>query len=128
MQLLLDTHALLWWLADSPRMKAAWRNAISDAQSRVVVSAASIWEIAIKASMGRLWLDLPENLALEGLASACGFEDLPVRAQHAAAVARLPKHHADPFDRVLIAQAQLEQLTLVSVDQAMAAYEVALLH
>lgn len=126
MQLPLDTHALLWWLSDSPRMKATWRHAITDVQNRVVVSAASIWEITIKASRGRLHLDLPEDLPLAGVAGACGFEDLPVRADHAATVAELPMHHADPFDRILIAQARVEQLTLVSANQVLDAYDVTL--
>ena len=127
MQLLLDTHALLWWLVDSPRMKAVWRRALGDSQTRVVVSAASIWEIAVKSAMGRLDLDLPPGITLGNLATACGFEDMPVSARHAAAVAELPHHHADPFDRILIAQAQMERLTLVSADKAVRKYDVELL-
>jgi PIN domain nuclease of toxin-antitoxin system len=127
MQLLLDTHALLWWLTDSPRLRAAWRRAIGDSQTRVLVSAASIWEIAIKSAMGRLGLDLPQDVALENFAALCGFEDLPVSARHAAAVLELPPHHADPFDRILVAQARLERLTLVTADKAMRAYEVEVL-
>lgn len=127
MQLLLDTHALLWWLSDSPRLKTSWKRALGDSQSRVVVSAASIWEIAIKTAMGRLELDLPDSLALHGLAESCGFEDMPVSARHAAAVRELPLHHADPFDRLLIAQAKFERLTLVSADRAMRAYDIELL-
>ena len=127
MQVLLDTHALLWWLTDSPRLKPTWRRTLGDAQTRVVVSAASIWEVAIKRAMRRLQIDLPEGLALHELAEACGFEDLPVTARHAAATQDLPQHHADPFDRILIAQARLERLTLVSADPAMRAYDVELL-
>ena len=127
MQLLRDTHALLWWLADSPKLKASWKRALSDAQSRVVVSAASVWEIAIKSAMGRIEIDLPDKLALSGLAESCGFEDMAVSARHAAAVCELPLHHADPFDRILIAQAKLERLTLVSADRAMRAYDIELL-
>lgn len=118
---------LLWWLQDSPRLKASWRRALADAQSRVVVSVASIWEIAIKGSMGRLHLDLPDDIPLAEISHACGFEDLPVLARHAAAVLTLPLHHHDPFDRLLIAQAHLEQLTLVSADRAIRAYNVDLL-
>jgi PIN domain nuclease of toxin-antitoxin system len=77
--------------------------------------------------MGRLRLDLPDRMALHELAQTCGFEDLPVTARHAAATEALPQHHADPFDRILIAQAKLERLTLVSADRAMRAYDVELL-
>jgi PIN domain nuclease of toxin-antitoxin system len=127
MQLLLDTHALLWWVTDSPRLKAAWKRALGDAQSRVVVSAASIWEIAIKSAMGRLVVDLPNDMALHELAAYCGFEDLPVSARHAAAVLELPLHHADPFDRILIVQAKIERLTLVSADRALRSYDIELM-
>lgn len=127
MQLLLDTHALLWWLTDSPRLRAGWRRAIGDSQTRVVVSAASIWEIAIKSAMGRLDLDLPRDVVLADFATVCGFEDLPVSARHAAAVMELPPHHADPFDRILVAQAKSERLTLVTADKAMRAYHVEVL-
>jgi PIN domain nuclease of toxin-antitoxin system len=127
MQVLLDTHALLWWLTDSPRMKATWRRTLGDSQTRVVVSAASIWEIAIKTAMGRLELELPKDVVLSNLAAVCGFEDMPVSARHAAAVMELPPHHADPFDRILVAQAKLERLTLVSADKAVRAYDVELL-
>lgn len=126
-QVLLDTHALLWWLTDSPKLKATWRRVLSDSQTRVLVSAASIWEIAIKSSMGRLELDLPRGVAISDLAAQCGFEDLPVTARHAAAVLSLPPHHADPFDRMLVAQARLERLTLVTADKALHAYDVELL-
>lgn len=126
-QLLLDTHALLWWLTDSPKLKPTWRRTLGDSQTRVVVSAATIWEIVIKSAIGRLRLDLPEGTDLHGLAESCGFEDMPVTARHAAAVADLPFHHADPFDRILIAQAKLERLTLVSADRAMHVYGVELL-
>ena len=85
-QLLLDTHVLLWWLADNKRLKANWRKAIAAPENRVLVSAASIWEISIKSSIGKLQLDLPPDLQLQDLADACGFEDLPISARHAGAV------------------------------------------
>lgn len=127
MQLLLDTHVLLWWVADSPRLRTSWRTAIAAADSRVVVSAASIWEIAIKMGTQRLQIALPAELRLDELAHACGFDDLPIQAAHAAAVRALPPHHTDPFDRVLVAQAKLEQLVLVSADGVLAAYDIELL-
>lgn len=123
-QLLLDTQVLLWWLADSKRLKASWRKAIASPESRVLVSAASIWEISIKRAIGRLHLELPEGLLLHGLADACGFEDLPISARHAAAVQGLPQHHADPFDRMLVAQATLESLCIVTADGLIRQYDV----
>lgn len=123
-QLLLDTHVLLWWLADSKRLKAAWRKTIAKPDNRVLVSAASIWEVAIKSSIGKLHLDLPEHLPLQDLADACGFEDLSISARHAAAVNDLPSLHADPFDRMLIAQARVEALTIVSADDQVRQYDI----
>ena len=101
-----------------PRLPEAWRTAMGSPENRVLVSATSIWEIAIKAGSRRLQLDLPPRLELDALAQACGFEDLPIRAAHAAAVRSLPPHHADPFDRILVAQATVERLILISADRA----------
>lgn len=126
-QLLLDTHVLLWWLADNRRLRATWRKVIANPNNRILISAASIWEIAIKSSMGRLKLDLPEQLNLHQLAAACGFEDLPILARHAAAVRDLPAIHADPFDRILIAQAQTESLAIVTADELVHQYQVEVL-
>jgi PIN domain nuclease of toxin-antitoxin system len=118
MRLLLDTHIFLWALAGSPRLKPAARRLIEDAQE-VYVSAASIWEVAIKAGLGKLQAD-PDELAASIAPS--GFVELPVKATHAAAVARLAAHHADPFDRILLAQALAEPLRLVTVDEVLAQY------
>jgi PIN domain nuclease of toxin-antitoxin system len=126
-QLLLDTHIVLWWLMDSRRLPRRWRDGIADASTRVCVSAASIWEIAVKSGIGKLQLDLPRNFTLTKLASACGFEDLPIDARHAAEVASLPRYHSDPFDRLLIAQSIVENLTLVSTDRAVRQYGIAVL-
>jgi PIN domain nuclease of toxin-antitoxin system len=123
-RLLLDTHALLWWLADSRRLPATWRRAIADADTQVLVSAATVWEIAIKRGLGKVRIDLPKDVSLAGLAQACGFEDLVVKPEHAAAVQDLPLHHADPFDRLLIAQARCEGLTFVTADQSLFSYDV----
>ncbi|MDH5673399.1 MAG: type II toxin-antitoxin system VapC family toxin [Myxococcales bacterium] len=123
-QLLLDTHVLLWWLADSRRLKASWRKEIARPERRVLVSVASIWEISIKSATDTLQLDLPADLGLSDLAEACGFEDVPISARHAAAVRELPAHHADPFDRILIAQARLESLTIVTADEQVRRYDV----
>jgi len=105
---LLDTHALLWWLADDIRLADAARAAIADSANDAFVSAASAWEIAIKARLGKVSMpdDLGEQLA------ANSFTPLPVQLTHALAVRHLPDHHRDPFDRLLVAQAQVEGLTL----------------
>ncbi len=118
MRLLLDTHVFLWAVADSRKLGAAARRLIEEADE-VSVSAASIWEIAIKSRLGKLAGDA------ESLAAAIddsGFAELPVTGRHAAAVARLPLHHADPFDRLLVAQALTEPLILVTADKTLARY------
>jgi len=119
-RLLLDTHILLWWLADDPSLPARARDSISDPGTEVLVSAATVWEIAIKRASGKL--DAPDDL-LEAL-EANAFDTLAITAAHALAAGELPAHHADPFDRMLIAQAQAETLTLVSVDARLGDYEV----
>jgi PIN domain nuclease of toxin-antitoxin system len=121
--LLLDTHILLWWLADDPSLPAEAAAAIADPQTEVIVSAASAWEIAIKKATGRL--TAPEDLVSE--LSANAFGALAITTGHALLAGALPPHHADPFDRMLIAQAQMERLILVTVDSRFADYEVALL-
>lgn len=124
MKLLLDTHALLWWLLDDVELPTSARRTIVRAEV-VRVSVASIWEVAIKQRLGKL----PElNLAvaeLPALVRQSGFLPLPVDERHAAAVASLALHHRDPFDHLLVAQAHIEQLTLVSRDAQLAAYGVA---
>ena len=122
MKLLIDTHILLWWLDNDPALPEWAASAIADPQHAAIVSAASVWEISIKQANGRL--DAPVDL----LATiADDFATLPMTAGHAMAAGRLPPHHADPFDRMLIAQARVEGLTLVSVDRRFADYDVALL-
>jgi PIN domain nuclease of toxin-antitoxin system len=120
--LLLDTHALLWWLGGED-LDPATAGRIADPATLVAVSAASIWEAGIKAAIGKL--DIPEELAPTVVDA--GFEPLPITFAHAEAAAQLPPHHRDPFDRMLIAQAQLEGLTIVTRDQAFAPYEVEVL-
>ena len=125
--LLLDTHIVLWWLLDSPELPAAARAAISAGNSRVVVSAASGWEIAAKHRLGKL----PEaNDIVEHLPAYLRkerFEVLPISMEHALAAGRLPGPHRDPFDRMLIAQAQVERLRMVTVDLAFEEYAVEIL-
>ena len=123
MRLLLDTHALLWWLVADPRLSDEAREAISAETSYVAVSAASAWEIAIKARLGRL--DLPQQLEEELVAQ--NFDPLPITIAHAVHAGALPAHHEDLFDRMLVAQAQLEGLTIVTRDPRIAAYGVSTL-
>jgi PIN domain nuclease of toxin-antitoxin system len=123
-RLLLDTHAYLWWLADDPGLSAAARSAIAAPESIVHVSAATIWEAEIKAALGRLdtnGADLADEIASNG------FVELAITARHAASAGRLPRHHADPFDRMLVAQARSEGLLLVTRDRQVTDYEVDLL-
>lgn len=118
-QLLLDTAPLLWWLAGAPLDPGAAER-IANPAALVVVSAASVWEIAIKGHLGKL--RFPGSAADE--ARSAGFEHLAITAAHAERAGELALHHRDPFDRMLVAQAELEGLTLVTRDRAFAAYEV----
>ena len=122
MKLLLDTHALLWWLADLDLEPHA-RAAIEDPDNLVVVSAASVWEIAIKRSLGKL----RTGSDLLGAIGAAGFEPLAISLQHAEVAGSLPPHHRDPFDRMLIGQAQVQDLTIVTRDAAFEPYGTSLL-
>ena len=122
MSLLLDTHALLWWLADDPLEPAA-RARIADPGELVRVSAVSLWEIAIKRALGKL----EAEASLVSQVRDGGFEPLPITGDHGERAGALPLHHRDPFDRMLVAQAQAESLTLVTRDRAFDAYEVELL-
>lgn len=120
MRLLLDTHALLWALGLPDELQPEARLAIEDIRNDVFVSAASAWEIAIKRALGRL--DAPSDL-VEAI-RAVGFGELPIRVAHALAVERLPPLHRDPFDRMLIAQAVVEGLTIVTRDPHFEPYGV----
>ena len=122
MRLLLDTHALLWWLADEGLTPQA-QGAIADPGNLVAVSAASAWEISIKKALGKL--AAPDDL--EQQVQAGGFSPLPISTAHGVAAGQLPHHHEDPFDRMLIAQAFAEGLTIVTRDKRFGNYGVALL-
>lgn len=120
-RLLLDTHALLWWLGDDPGLSSDARVAIADPGNEPLVSAASVWEIAIKRALGKL--EAPDELP--SVIVEAGFAWLPVTAAHAWHVRDLPLHHRDPFDRLLVAQALLERLPVVTGDPRLADYGVA---
>jgi PIN domain nuclease of toxin-antitoxin system len=117
-RLLLDTHIFLWWCADDPQLTGPERKAIRDGANDVFLSAASVWEMTIKQSLGRL--DIPEPAS--AAAARLGIQELPVAFAHAEATLRLPRLHRDPFDRLLLAQAAVEELTLVTHDPAVRAY------
>jgi PIN domain nuclease of toxin-antitoxin system len=121
--LLLDTHALLWWRGEHRRIGASAHDAIEDPDVPVFFSAASVWEIAIKHAVGKL--NMPESLV--GTMQDRGFTELAVNVSHALRAAALPAHHRDPFDRMLVAQACEENLTLVTNDARIAAYDVPIL-
>ena len=123
MKVLLDTHILLWWLADDQRLPPQAATTIEDPDTEVVVSAASAWEISVKQAAGRL--EAPDDL-LDAIV-ASDFRALAITAAHAVAAGRLPPHRADPFDRMLVAQAQIEGFTLVTVDRRFADYDVEIL-
>lgn len=118
-RLLLDTHVFLWWRADDRRVRRPVRELVGAADV-VFVSAASAWEAAIKIALGRL--KIPASVEAGVLAS--GFERLPITFAHAEEAGRLPPHHADPFDRMLLAQARLEGLTLLTHDRQLEPYGV----
>lgn len=124
MRVLLDTHAFLWWIVDDPRLSDRAREVIGDGQNELLLSSASGWEIAIKARLGRL--GLPEDLEsfiVEQMAVNSVY-GLPIRMSHALHIHQLPDHHRDPFDRLLIAQAQLEDLPILTADPQIARYGI----
>jgi PIN domain nuclease of toxin-antitoxin system len=121
-RLLLDTHALLWWLADEGLTDQS-RNAVADPANLVMVSAVSAWEISIKKALGKL--AVPDDL--ERQVDDGGFTPLSISIAHGIAAGELPRHHDDPFDRMLIAQAFAEGLTIVTHDKRFADYDVATL-
>ena len=122
MRLLLDTHVLLWWATGAALSEPA-AEAIAAPENEVFVSAASIWEAEIKAAAGKL--DIGLDLAAKSVER--GFEELPVRFEHATTAARLPPHHPDPFDRMLLAQALAHGLVIITRDSAFRSYEVELI-
>jgi PIN domain nuclease of toxin-antitoxin system len=118
--LLLDAHAILWWLADDPILDRSAHAAIRDPANDVLVSAASVWEIEIKRAIGKL--DAPDGL-VDAIESA-GFGSIPITLADAERAGRLPAHHRDPFDRMLVAQAGRLDAVIVTRDSAFGAYQV----
>ena len=124
MKALLDTHTFLWWNLNDPQLSETAREFISDGRNEVFLSAASVWEIAIKYGRARLELpEFPEKYVAQRI-SQHRFSSLPIQVSHAARVYRLPDIHTDPFDRLLIVQSQLEEMPLLTADLQIAQYEV----
>jgi PIN domain nuclease of toxin-antitoxin system len=124
MRVLLDTHAFLWWNMDDDQLSEHAREIIADGNNAVFLSAASAWEIAIKAAKGKLIL--PESPAqyVTSRLSQHHFLSLPIEVRHALRVYELPRYHDDPFDRLLVAQCQIEQLPMLTTDGEMKKYEI----
>ncbi len=122
MRCLLDTHVLLWWIEDNPKLKKRVRAIITDPDNEAVVSAATLWEAAIKRALGKLRFETP--VLLDSLHQG-GIRILPITAEHALAAGDLPRHHDDPFDRMLVAQAIAEGFTLITSDPWLQSYQVA---
>jgi PIN domain nuclease of toxin-antitoxin system len=122
LKLLFDTHAALWWLGGDERFGETAAGHLVDDTNQVLLSAAVMWEVAVKLSLGKL--EAPKDFASTLLGA--GAQPLPVTLDHAAAVEELPWHHRDPFDRMLVAQASIESAVLVSRDEAFRAYDVTL--
>ena len=123
MNLLLDTHVALWWLDDSPSLSKKGRTLIADTDNLIVLSAVVIWEIRIKQALGKL--EIPSNFYT--VIKQQGFEMLPISPDHAYAVGDLPMVHRDPFDRMLLAQAKLENLSIVTHDTTFQRYGISVL-
>ena len=119
MRLLLDTHILLWWLMGDRRLPKTLATALAAPENDIAVSAASLWEVVIKRMLGRIEVDLEE---LVSSIAGDGFKELPIRFGHALNVQSLPRHHDDPFDRILIAQAISDGRRLVTTDELILAY------
>jgi PIN domain nuclease of toxin-antitoxin system len=123
-KLLIDTLCWLWWFANDPRLGARAREIIGDGENQVCFSAASSWEIAIKVSLGKLTLPEPPVQYVPSRLAAQGMQGLPIEHIHALEVASLPPHLQDPFDRLIVAQAKVEKMPILTVDGNIAAYDV----
>lgn len=127
MRILLDTHVWLWMVLEPDRLDTTLRNHLEDTETVLFLSAASVWEMAIKFSIGKLPLPEPPSTFVAPRLLRDGVRALPVDLHHAAAVAELPRHHLDPFDRLLVAQASIEGLHLATADPVLRQYDVTVL-
>lgn len=124
MRALLDTHAFLWWISNDARLSERCRAIISNGVNQILFSAVSAWEIAVKAGIGRLAIPGDVETYIVEQVSRNRFEILPISLSHALRVSRLPNHHKDPFDRMLVAQAQVERVTILTGDAQIARYPI----
>jgi PIN domain nuclease of toxin-antitoxin system len=124
MRLLLDTHSFLWFLLDDPKLSQTAKDSIADPDNDIEISPASYWEIAIKISLNKYSLPEPYEQFMERELATNQFRILPIEPKHTAALTSLPFHHRDPFDRLIIAQAMIERIPVISGDEAFAAYPV----
>jgi PIN domain nuclease of toxin-antitoxin system len=121
-RLLLDTHVFLWWIDDAPELTPKARRAIADAQNECSLSVASCWDLAIKSSLGKIRFAVPIEQFLSEHLAANGITLLDITLRHATRVENMPFHHRDPFDRLIIAQALTEKMTIVSADKTFSRY------
>ena len=126
MRLLLDTHAFLWWIVDDNRLSSKALQLISNGGNEVFFSTVSAWEIVVKTGLGRVELPEPVERFLPAQLHANGFQVLPIHLSHALGVGDLPEVHKDPFDRMLVSQAVIERMTIVSGDRQLHGYPVAI--
>ena len=124
MNILLDTHTFLWWITDMPKLSQTARELISDGHNTIYWSAASSWEVSIKYALGRLPLPEAPEIFLPSEIAQNRVEPLPIIDLHSFRAGQLPRHHRDPFDRMLVAQAQVESLVLLTNDQKLSLYDV----
>ena len=124
MQALMDTHTFLWWTLNDPALSPACRRIIANRANALYISVVSVWEIVIKAQTGRLPLPDPPAQFIPSRIAAGGFILMPVHMEHALQVSNLPLHHREPFDRILVAQAQIENLPILTVDSIIGQYAV----
>ncbi|MDR9402258.1 MAG: type II toxin-antitoxin system VapC family toxin [Halothece sp. Uz-M2-17] len=127
MKLLLDTHCWLWWFAKPERFSPATIEKIADDNNEIWLSVASVWEMGIKTAIGKLSLPEPIDSYVSTRMMQLGAKSLEIQAHHALKITRLPIYHRDPFDRMLIVQAQVEEMTLVSADSVFSQYNVSIL-
>jgi PIN domain nuclease of toxin-antitoxin system len=127
MRLLIDTHALIWFCDGSPSLSEVARAAMEDDTNERFISHAVPWEMAVKLALGKLQLQTEYEVIFPGVLDANGFQLLPARLEHYSGLITLPRHHGDPFDRLMICQAQVEGLTLITCDDHFPAYGVPLL-
>ncbi len=124
MKALLDTHVFLWWITDDPQLPSHVRGIIANGNNELFFSAASCWEIAIKAELGRIKLPHKPDVFISEQLIANAVQGLPIQLSHALHVFNLPSHHRDPFDRIIVAQSQLEKLPVITSDKLIAKYRV----